>query len=261
MTANKHEERLEQIPAYAIGALDDDERVAFEAWLRDDPEAQALLAEYQAVAQHLVALAPLRSAPDHLQADLRQRLAAAPRAQTPDTLPLGKPTMFPVRRSRAAAWILAAAAVLTVVIVGVILALRGSDDAPSVPIDAVALYDELVQQAGSSQFSVVAGDVVDTVAGDLVVSADGSQAVLRVSALPAITSDQIFQMWLVDSEGMRTSGGLFQADSPEATVYLQVPFSQTATNYQGVGVSLEPAGGSPFTDRPTGPRVLSVPLG
>ena len=33
-------------------ALDDQERLEFEAWLQTDPEAQAILADYQVVADH-----------------------------------------------------------------------------------------------------------------------------------------------------------------------------------------------------------------
>ena len=104
------------------------------------------------------------------------------------------------------------------------------------------------------------GEVQESVSGDLVVSPDGRRAVLRVSGLPTIGDDQVFQMWLVDDQGARTSGGLFRGGENREPVYLHVPFDTSVSMYQGVGVSLEPAGGSPYADQPTGPRVLSVPL-
>ena len=55
MAADKREQLLNLVPSYAIGALDEDERAEFEAWLQHDQEAQALLADYLAVADHLVA--------------------------------------------------------------------------------------------------------------------------------------------------------------------------------------------------------------
>lgn len=252
MAAKKREELLNLIPAYAIGALDEDKRAEFEAWLHHDQEAQSLLADYLAVADHLVVLAPLRAAPGHLQADLRQRLAASrgrDAAAAPKVL----------LKSRIS-WILTAAALLTVVIAGTLFVqLDSVDDSDPTP-DAAHLYAQLVARPDASQYEIVPGDVDDAVSGSLIVSPDGKQAVLRVSYLPPIDNDQTFQMWLVDDTGARASGGLFQANTSQDTLYIQVPFDRPVTAYQGVGVSLEPAGGSPYADQPTGPRVLSVPL-
>jgi anti-sigma factor RsiW len=41
MAAKKQEELFDLIPAYAIGALDEDERAELEAWLQSDPAALA----------------------------------------------------------------------------------------------------------------------------------------------------------------------------------------------------------------------------
>ncbi len=251
---------LNQIPAYALGALDENERADFEAWLQLDPEARAILADYRAVANYLVALAPLRTAPGHLQADLRRRLAASQSgdaATKPGESQPGARWRFPVRRS---AWILAAAALFAVVILGVLLVQSNSNDDSHLTPDAAELYAQLVAQSGSSQYTIVPGEVDDAVSGNLIVSPDGELGVLRVSYLPQIAGDQTFQMWLVDDSGARTSGGLFQANTSEDALYIQVPFDRPVTAYRGVGVSLEPAGGSPYADQPTGPRVLSVPL-
>lgn len=255
MAAKKREELLNLIPAYAIGALDEDERAEFEAWLHQDREAQSLLADYRAVADHLVALAPLRAAPDHLQADLRRRLTAS-QSREVSAAPGAARTLS----RRRIAWGLAAAALLAVVIAGALFAQLGPvNDSDPTP-DAAHLYAQLAARPEASQYAVVPGDVDDAVSGSLVVSPDGTQAVLRVSYLPPIADNQTFQMWLVDDTGARTSGGLFLADTSQAALYIRVPFDRPATMYQGVGVSLEPAGGSPYDDRPTGPRVLSVPL-
>lgn len=267
MRPNDREELFNLIPAYAIGALDDDERARFEAWLRDDPQAQAILSEYEQVAQHLGTLAPLRPAPDHLQADLRRRLADSARTDRPERDPRAAGESGQVsgaRRSiwqRRATWIYAVAAVLVVVVAGLLVTQLDAPDEEATPTpDPATLYARLEQQPGSQQYTVVPGEVDDAVSGDLLVSETGEQAVLRLSSLPPITSQQTFQMWLVDDSGTRTSGGLFQPRPAQEMFYVHVPFEETAAAYQGVGVSLEPVGGSPFADRPTGPRVLSVPL-
>jgi len=55
-----NEELTELLPAYVLGALEPDERRAVEHALAADPDAQALLAQYEASATSLAALAPLR---------------------------------------------------------------------------------------------------------------------------------------------------------------------------------------------------------
>ena len=254
------EELLNLIPAYAIGALDDDERAEFEAWLQGDPEAQMILADYRAVADHLVVLAPLRAAPAHLHADLRQRLTASRGAEAAR----GPVEIAPIvrrRLSRRATGALLAVAALVVIVLGILLVQIMSREEPDSTPSAAELYDELARQSGSSQYAVVPGEVEDTVWGDLIVSSDGEQAVLRISSLPQIGSDKAFQLWLVDTSGTRTSGGLFQGNPALDTVYIRVPIDRPIAAYQRFGVSLEPAGGSPYPDQPTGPRVFSVPLG
>ena len=252
MSAKKREELLDLIPAYALGALDEDERTEFETWLEDDPEAQAILSDYHAVVGHLLTLVPLHPAPDHLLADLRQRLAASPRG--------GAAAKRGILPKRWMGWVLAAAALLVVAIVGILLVLSGSVNEATPTPGAAELYTRLVAQSSSSQYTIVAGEVDADVSGNLIISSDGKQAVLCIWYLPSITSDQTFQMWLIDTNGARTSGGLFRAEPSQEVLYIQVPFDQPVTAYKGVGVSLEPAGGSPYADRPTGPRVLSVPL-
>lgn len=252
MTAKTREELLDLIPAYALGALDDAERDELEDWLKHDPEAQAVLVEYRAVAGHLVGLVPLRRAPDHLAGDLRQRLASTRGGTT---------SPEPARRvfKRRWVWAAAAAALLAAVVLGIVLTPSDPPEDPAARADA--LYDRLVAQPGSSLYLVEAGEVNAAVSGDIVISADGKQAVLCMRGLPEITEEQAFQMWLIDASGARTSGGVFQGLGAHEDFYIEVPLDQPDITYQAVGVSLEPAGGSPYADRPSGPRVLSVKLG
>lgn len=244
-----NEELTELLPAYVLGALEPDERRAVEHALAADPDAQALLAQYEASATSLAALAPLRPAPGHLQADLAARLAA--RRQPP--------RRQGVRPQRAPRVLLAAAALLIVIAGGVIAALLLSDEGPEAD-SAQMLYDELAALDGARRFAVVPGDVKPDVSGELVASPDGERAVIRVEALPALSEENVFQLWLVDDSGVRTSGGLFRQARDDVATYIEIPLAASFEAYQGFGVSLEPAGGSPYPDRPTGPRVFAVPI-
>src|SRR5262245_35245263 len=85
---------LDLIPAYALGALDADERAEVDAFLATDDEARTLLAEYQAFTDSLVFSVPARPAPAHLNADLRQRLATS-RPQPTATVPKSESELVP----------------------------------------------------------------------------------------------------------------------------------------------------------------------
>lgn len=245
-----HDKVTDLLPGYVLGALDEEEQRLVEQALVADPAARALLAEYEASAAALLALAPLRAAPEHLQADLRARLAAQQAVTRPQAM---------VRRRRP--WpLLAAAAALVVILAAAVIALllRGDDESPAEDRSR-ALYTELAGRESAQWYTVVPGEVDPDVSGELVVSPEGDRAVIRVEELPPLTDENVFQLWLVDSEGDRSSGGLFRQADDDAT-YIEIPLAAPVASYQGFGVSLEPAGGSPYPDRPTGPRVFSVPL-
>jgi anti-sigma-K factor RskA len=247
---------IDLIPAYALGALDPDERNAVEVLLRTDAEAQALLAEYRAVAGHIALLVPQQAPPAHLAGDLRARLAADRAASPPES----RPGRTAVRRREWRLWMLAAAAALAVVIATVLL--LDQDESPEAPPMApITLYRELLEQEGASRYAIVPDEGNEALTGELLVAARGDRAVLCMTSLPALSAGQVFQLWMIDREGTRTSGGVFTADPAGESIYLHVPFSAPVTAYQGLGVSIEPPGGSPHPDQPSGPRVFSVPLG
>ncbi len=70
--------------------------------------------------------------------------------------------------------------------------------------------------------------------------------------MPALPSGMTYQLWLVDSEGKRTSGGMFTVDS-QGRGWLMGHSPQPLNRYKSVGVTMEPWGGSPG---PTGAKML-----
>jgi anti-sigma-K factor RskA len=73
--------------------------------------------------------------------------------------------------------------------------------------------------------------------------------------LPELGQDKTYQVWLIEPDGHRVSAGLFRPQ-PDASYTTQpVITEQDITKFTGVGVTIEPAGGS---DQPTGPRVFKV---
>src|SRR5258707_12666628 len=93
------------IPAYALGALSDEESAQVEAFLATSEEAREELRVYRAMLTGLATTVPSRKAPAHLTQDLRQQLSASP-------------TVIPIapRRDTRIRWIAALEATLVVAV-------------------------------------------------------------------------------------------------------------------------------------------------
>ena len=70
--------------------------------------------------------------------------------------------------------------------------------------------------------------------------------------LPKLPADKVYQLWLIDSSGNRTSGGTFTVDE-HGRGWLFAHAPKTLGQYNAVGVTVEPLGGSPG---PTGAKML-----
>lgn len=91
--------------------------------------------------------------------------------------------------------------------------------------------------------------------GRLIRDPDGKGAVLVVQGMPAPPPGQVYQLWFIRPDGRRDSGGLFTVDDGRGVLYAHLPAN--VDEYVAVGVTDEPAGGSPG---PTGTKVLGGEL-
>lgn len=244
---------LELIPAYALGALDEAEQAEVEARLADDPEAQALLADYRAVTQTLSLTTPARTAPAHLADDLRKRVQAT---QSPAVL--APPPSPATRRFPGWRWLALAASVLVVVVAAwTIFFMQQSEQA--VCPNTQALYQQIIAADNYVRVDLNPGeDFAGVVSGELVADPQANAAIMHMRNLPDVPAEQVFQLWLAAPD-QTVSGGLFRGTGSDTCIIL--PLEQPLEQYNGFGVSLEAAGGSPNPNGRTGPRVLNVRLG
>jgi anti-sigma-K factor RskA len=248
------DELLELIPAYVLGALEEHERKMVENLLETDTKAQQLLLEYETVTAVLPFATPKHSAPAHLKADLRQRLAmrqAEGITSVGEANAVSRILPFPYR-------VLLSTIVATIVLIlGVALFTK---QAPSVEPTKVPrgllLYNEIVEQANFQHFEVTPTGA-DEATGELVVSADGSQAVLRIAKLPTIAENERYQLWLAQENSVQ-SGGLFYWPTGHGPYYIIMPLEETIDQYIRFGMSIEPENGSPYPDSPSGAALFSV---
>jgi anti-sigma-K factor RskA len=80
-------------------------------------------------------------------------------------------------------------------------------------------------------------------------------AVLRAEGFPPLPPDQAYQLWLVTGDD-RTSGGLFTVDEYGCGTFVFHP-TQSLDDFDGMGITPEPATGSPG---PTAPPVVRAQL-
>lgn len=228
-------ELLDLIPAYALEALDPDEKRQVEALLKSDPEAQRLLAEYQDMSSNLILATPAKRAPAHLQDDLRKRLAANRPTQSAPSIPAPIPAI-PAPRRRMSVWIpLVAAAAVIAIIFGVLSYLNRNP--------AEVLYNQIKGTSGYKTMPIPGADAT-TPSGEMITLPDGSRAVIRMTRMPALEADRTFQLWLIDDTGAH-SGGLFPFTQADSTYYVVVPLNdKKVMDYKAYGVSVEPIGGS-----------------
>jgi anti-sigma-K factor RskA len=146
-------------------------------------------------------------------------------------------------RSASPAWLLAAAAL--------ILLLLASN---------LFLWGQVRQLAQQTQtplrtVALVGSETMSEAKGLMVLTGDGRSGTLVVDGLPKLGPERQYQLWLIQ-DGQRTSGGVFSVDSWGYGAMV-IESERPLDSFQSVGVTIEPAGGSPG---PTGEKVLSGEL-
>ncbi len=245
------------LPAYALEALSEPERAQVEAHLHACAVCRAVLADYQAVAEGLLYTAPPAQAPAHLAADLQQRLRREARGRPAPRPAAPRPNWLSgllAVLSRPAA---ALAAVLLVALLASNLywvqtarALRAEQARLATAVEAQSSVVQALAGGGRA-VRLLGATAAPQSSGTLILTADQNQAVLVVAGLPPQSTEQAYQLWLIH-DGQRDSGGLFTVDaSGHGTLLVQAP--RAVESYDAVGITLEPAGGSPG---PTSPPSL-----
>jgi anti-sigma-K factor RskA len=222
--------------AYALDALEDDEREVFEEHLRSCAECAEEVRGLRTAAAELSQLSEVSPPPQLRAAVLSAVARSRPLPPLVDNTRGGK--VMPLRRDRARAlWQgLAAACAL--------IAIAVSGWGYSQHRDA--------QRAVNSRASVVqtllnAPDVrASTTAmkqgsGTVIYSRSEHKLVLIGRGMPALPPNQTYQLWMMPKSGNPISGGVFRTDQAGN---VEVPASGDLDAVARMAVSVEPAGGS-----------------
>ena len=125
----------------------------------------------------------------------------------------------------------------------------------------------LLQQLKTNQFALsmlaypstqsfpIAGNTGGSLSGSVLLDRERNTVALVMWHLPELSPEQTYQVWLIETNGHRVSAGVFRPQGSTSYTTQPVFTKQSLSDFVGIGVTVEPAGGS---DQPTGPRVFKV---
>ena len=255
--------------AYALDALEGDEKVRFEAYLLTSEEARAEVASLS----DTVVLIGLSSAPVVPPADLKARLMAQI-AVTPQRAPLpaARPTLSAVpavttpqpispeqdssvgavraasvgttsraAKKAAARWYSRPASILVAAAAAVALFVGGN-------ILGLSAGNQSQQQAAAISAIVSASDYQQAKANvtgggtaTFVWSVGLKQSAVVIDKLPKLADSKTYQLWYIDKGSNATPAGIFNAASSGTTVSV---LSGAMAAGDTFGITVEPSGGS-----------------
>jgi anti-sigma-K factor RskA len=212
--------------AYALDAVDDRERAAFEAHYPSCDVCRTDVLEYRDTLAQLADAAPV--APG---ADVRDRVLAeiARTRQLSPLLPVSELAERRRRRRRVLSTTLAAAAAMVLVVAGALLVSR--DDQP-------AFADELAAVLAQPDARLVPLDG-DAGTVRVVWSDEADRAAFLADDLPAAPDGEAYELWLIDDGGAVPMHLLDPAADGEVRATFDIRASPVAW-----GVTLEPVEGS-----------------
>ncbi|MGH3414498.1 MAG: anti-sigma factor [Marmoricola sp.] len=234
--------------AYVVDAVDEPERVLFEAHLASCPACQEEVASLRAAATELGTLAE-QPPPERLRTDVLasirniRPLPPRPPQTTGDGRHAGEGGDELARRRRRRVRGLLAAAAVVLAVVGAGFAWHPWTSGNPAQQGRIAAMVHRVMTAPDSVRTTkpVTGGGTAT----LVRSAGLGRAALRLSHMPAPPAGKVYQLWLQRPNGHMVSAGLAP---PGANQTLML--NGDAASARAAAISVEPAGGSPAPTTP-----------
>jgi anti-sigma-K factor RskA len=243
MVLDLHDSFRENIPAYALDALDAEEAVALESHLKTCTACQAELSEYHAVGDALLAAIPPKSPSAALRRRLQSRLPSAQKSKRPRLN-----------------WSFSQVAMAAALVLLLAMNLYSILQVRTLQLEQTRLARQY--RTGQTVLSMLSYPTTqrlainsDNVVGSLLLDEDRDIVALIVWNMPELTENQTYQIWLIDPQGGRVSAGIFRPESDQAYTTQIVFPQQSLSNFTGIGVTVEPAGGSAA---PTGERMFKV---
>lgn len=251
------------IPEFALGALQPAEADSVRSHARVCAPCRRELSAYKRVVDGLL-VSPSPAAPSPL---LRARVMRAAGVESARARPTGNrllawlaSTMSPSGLVPRLSPVVAALA-LVVAVGAAYLSSQLQSELKSVSAENQSLHLQLTStqsvvadalRPGATVWQLSGTQSAPNARASLYCDPSGRTGLLSAADLPPLPVGEAYQLWLI-RDGQRTSGGLLTVDASGRGV-LAVQAPEPLGVYQSVGMTVEPASGSPG---PTGQRVLS----
>jgi anti-sigma-K factor RskA len=243
MTYFEHLPFLENIPAYALGALDAREAADLEAHLQTCASCRAELTAYRATGDHLLLSFPPREPSPALRKRIQSRLPGAQTSARPRL-------QWSFSRAAVALAILLLLA-LNLVSISQVRALRSQQAQLLDQIENGQMALVMLSYPHTLSFPIQANKIT----GSLLLDRDYNNAVLILRGLQALPDTETYQVWLITPYGEWTSAGLIRPQTDVPFLSEPIKGTQELANFVGLGMTIEPAGGSKY---PTGAKVFTI---
>lgn len=247
--------------ASALDALDAEERAAFERALAESPELRDEVGAYAESAAHLAEQVEPAEPPPTLRDRLMAQVEATPQV-APDAATVAAPSAVAPESAATAAppgpaesaarrrWfqrpgaIIAAAAAAVVLVAGVVVGVAwpgpngwGAQRERAAIAAAPDAQSQTLEAEGGGEITLVS-------------SAEQGRSVVIAEGLPELGDDQTYELWYIDDSGAAPAG-TFDVSGDETWRVLEGSFTPGVV----VGVTVEPAGGSP---QPTTEPIVAI---
>jgi anti-sigma-K factor RskA len=244
LTHDEHTPFIENLSAYALGALDAEDVSALETHLRTCASCRTELAGFRLVSESMLTAVP----PKQPSAALRKRL----QSRLPSAQKISRPRL---------AWsinlpMIGLAAMVLLLFFNIfsfvqIQSLQRQQTQLTNQIANNQTILAMLSYPGTQTLPINA----ENITGNLLLDKDRNMAALIVWNLPQLQSNQTYQAWLIDPQGVRTSAAVFHPGPNEPFTSIPIISPGDLSNFTGIGVTVEPAGGS---NQPTGSRIFKV---
>ncbi len=243
MTYYQHVPFRENIPAYALGALDKEDAAALESHLRTCESCRDELDAYRATSDNLLMGFPPQNPSAALRRQLQRRLPGAQKATRPRLN-----------------WSFPRAVVGIAIVLLLALNVFSISQVRALQRQQAELMDQM--QNGQMALAMLSYSNTQTfpineekARGSLLLDKEYNNAVLILRGLPAIPNNQTYQIWLITPNEDRVSAGLLRPQTDQPFIAEPIRSTQDLVNFVGVGMTVEPAGGS---DHPTGMQIFRI---
>jgi anti-sigma-K factor RskA len=241
---DEHTFFIENLPAYALGALDAEDVAALEAHLKTCVSCRTELDGYRIVSESMLTAVPPKQPSAALRKRLQSRLPSAQKISRPRSA-------WTINLPMIGLAVMAALLFFNIFSFVKIQSLQRQQAQLAHQIENNQTLLAMLSYPGTQTLPINAGDIT----GNLLLDKDRNIAALVVWNLPELDANQTYQAWLIDSQGERTSAAVFHPGPNEPFTSIPIISPGELSNFTGVGVTVEPAGGS---NQPTGARVFKV---